>query len=110
MPSQSIRAFHSETQVMGPILASHTVRAAAAGRMKFAWEDIMLDAAEYRAMAAEHHRLAGMCRSPESRERHLRMEEELLTLAAGQECLRASPTGAIDVLASSAPRDHRATP
>ena len=28
----------------------------------------MLDATEYRAMAAEHHRLAAMCRSPESRE------------------------------------------
>jgi hypothetical protein len=58
--------------------------------MKFAWEDIMLDATEYRAMAAEHHRLAGMCRSPESRERHFRIEKELLTLAAGQECLRGA--------------------
>ena len=50
----------------------------------------MLDATEYRAMAAEHHRLAGMCRSPESRERHLRMETELRALAAGEECLHGA--------------------
>ena len=30
----------------------------------------MINASEYRAMAAEHHRLAGMCRSPDSREQH----------------------------------------
>jgi hypothetical protein len=41
----------------------------------------MVNATEYRAMAAEHHRLAGMCRSPESREQHLRLEKEILTLA-----------------------------
>jgi hypothetical protein len=42
----------------------------------------MLDATEYRAMAADHHRLAGMCRSPESREQHLRMEKEFRAFAA----------------------------
>jgi hypothetical protein len=40
----------------------------------------MVDATEYRVMAAEHHRLAGMCRSPESREQHLRLEKELRAL------------------------------
>jgi hypothetical protein len=45
----------------------------------------MVNAIEYRAMAAEHHRLAGMCRSPESREQHLRLERELLELADGKE-------------------------
>jgi hypothetical protein len=47
----------------------------------------MVSATEYRAMAAEHHRLAGMCRSPESRERHLRLEQELLAIANNEECL-----------------------
>ena len=37
--------------------------------------------------ALEPHRLAGMCRSPESRERHLRREQELLRLANNEECL-----------------------
>ena len=46
----------------------------------------MISATEYRSMAAEHHRLAGMCRSPESREQHLRLEQELLALA-NEECL-----------------------
>jgi hypothetical protein len=41
----------------------------------------MINASEYRAMAAEHHRLAGMCRSPESREQHFRLEQEFLALA-----------------------------
>jgi hypothetical protein len=36
---------------------------------------------------SEHHRLAGMCRSPESREQHLRLEKELLVLADNEECL-----------------------
>jgi hypothetical protein len=47
----------------------------------------MVGVTEYRAMAAEHHRLAGMCRAPESRERHLRLELELLTLANNEESL-----------------------
>jgi hypothetical protein len=38
-------------------------------------------------MAAEHHRLAGMCRSPESREQHLRLEQDFLALAGNKECL-----------------------
>ena len=63
---------------------------ASAGRMKLAWEDTMLDATEYRAMAADHHRLAGMCRSPESREQHLRMEKEFRAFAGGEECLHGA--------------------
>jgi hypothetical protein len=58
--------------------------------MELAWEDTMVNATEYRAMAAEHHRLAGMCRSPESREQHLRLEEELRALADRTECLRGA--------------------
>ena len=46
----------------------------------------MVNATDYRTMAAEHHRLAGMCRSPESREQHLRLEKELRALADGEEC------------------------
>ena len=46
----------------------------------------MINAAEYRAMASEHHRLAGMCRSPESREQHFRLEKDFLALAASEEC------------------------
>jgi hypothetical protein len=58
--------------------------------MKYAWEDVMVDATQYRAIAAEHHRLAGMCRSPESREQHLRLEQEFLALADGKECLQGA--------------------
>jgi len=47
----------------------------------------MVTAIEYRAMALEHHRWAGMCRSPESREEHFRLEKELLTLAESEERL-----------------------
>jgi hypothetical protein len=50
----------------------------------------MINATEYRAMATEHHRLAGMCRSPESREQHLRLEKELLVLANSKECLHGA--------------------
>ena len=45
----------------------------------------MVDTTGYRVMAAEHHRLAGMCRSPESREQHLRLEKELRALAGSEE-------------------------
>jgi hypothetical protein len=45
----------------------------------------MVNATEYRAMAAEQHRLAGMCRSPESREQHFRLEKEFRALADGEE-------------------------
>jgi hypothetical protein len=48
----------------------------------------MINATEYRAMASEHHRLAGMCRSPESREQHLRLEQEFSVLADDMERLR----------------------
>ena len=47
----------------------------------------MINATEYRVMAAEHHRFAGMCRSPESREQHLHLEQELRALADREECL-----------------------
>jgi hypothetical protein len=60
--------------------------------MDLAWEDTMVNAAEYRAMAVEHHRLAGMCRSPDSREQHLRLEKELRALADGEECLHGART------------------
>ena len=58
----------------------------------------MVSAIEYRAMAAEHHRFAGMCRSPQSREEHLRLEKQLLAfadlaLADNEEC-----SGGADVL------------
>jgi hypothetical protein len=58
--------------------------------MEHAWEDVMVDATQYRTIAAEHHRLAGMCRSPESREQHLRLEQEFLALADGKECLQGA--------------------
>ena len=60
---------------------------AQAGTNEIAYGDIMINAAEYRAMASEHHRLAGMCRSPESREHHFRLEKDFLALAASEEFL-----------------------
>jgi len=50
----------------------------------------MVDTTGYRVMAAEHHRLAGMCRSPESREQHLRLEKELRALADSEEYLHGT--------------------
>ena len=50
----------------------------------------MINASEYRAMAAEHHRLAGMCRSLESREQHFRLEQQFLALADTEECLHGA--------------------
>jgi len=47
----------------------------------------MVTAIEYRAMALQHHRWAGMCRSPESREEHFRLEKELLARADSEERL-----------------------
>ena len=47
----------------------------------------MVTALEYRAMALQHHRWAGMCRSPQSREEHFGLEKELLALADGEECM-----------------------
>jgi hypothetical protein len=47
----------------------------------------MVTAIEYRAMALEHHRWAGMCRSPESREEHFCLEKELLALAESEDRL-----------------------
>jgi hypothetical protein len=57
------------------------------GRRALAWEDTMGNADQYRAMALQHHRWAGMCRSPESREEHFRLEKELLVLADNEERL-----------------------
>ena len=51
----------------------------------------MINATEYRAMAAEHHRLAGMCRSPESRAQHLSLEQQFRTLAEREERLHPPP-------------------
>src|SRR5215813_5074885 len=50
---------------------------------------VMATAIEYRAMALQHHRWAGMCRSPDSREEHFRLEKELLALADSKERLQA---------------------
>jgi len=50
----------------------------------------MITATEYRSMAAEHHRLAGMCRSAESREGHLHLEIELRRLADNEERTRGA--------------------
>ena len=47
----------------------------------------MVTAIEYRAKALQHHRWAGMCRSPESREEHFRLEKELLASAESEERL-----------------------
>jgi hypothetical protein len=52
----------------------------------------MVNAIKYRSMAAKHHRFAGTCRSPQSREEHLRLEKQLLAfadraLADNEECL-----------------------
>ena len=44
-----------------------------------------LSTSDYRAMAAEHHRLAGMCRSAESREHHFLLEKQLQALADREE-------------------------
>jgi hypothetical protein len=41
----------------------------------------VVNAIKYRSMAAKHHRFAGMCRSPQSREEHLRLEKQLLAFA-----------------------------
>jgi hypothetical protein len=49
----------------------------------------MINESEYRAMAAEHHRLAGF-RSPESLEQHFRLEKEFLALADAEECLHGA--------------------
>jgi hypothetical protein len=63
----------------------------------------MISATEYRFMAAEHHHLIGMCRSPESREQHLRLEKECLELAEKQERLHGTraPQPAADSLRRS---------
>ena len=52
----------------------------------------MVTAIEYRAIALQHHRWAGMCRSPESREEHFRLEQEFLALADSEERLHGCCT------------------
>jgi hypothetical protein len=64
---------------------------APAGTKERAWEDTMVNAADYRAMAAEHHRLAGMCRAPESREHHFQLEKDFQALADSEERLHGAP-------------------
>jgi hypothetical protein len=90
---QSVRAFHSKLW-WDPFKRPAPFVPAPAGRMERAWEDIMVEATQYRAIAAEHHHLAGMCRSPESREQHLRLEKEFLALADGKE--RSQGVGALE--------------
>jgi hypothetical protein len=48
----------------------------------------MVNANEHRAVTAKRYRLAGMCRSPEPREQHFRLEKEFLALAEKEECSR----------------------
>jgi hypothetical protein len=50
----------------------------------------MVNADQFRAMALQHHRWAGMCRAPESREEHFRLEKELLALADSKERLHGA--------------------
>jgi len=74
----------------------------------------MASAIEYRAMALEHHRWAGMCRSPASREEHFRLEKELLALADSEErlagiCGKQSRAGQT-ALATAAAASDRAGP
>jgi hypothetical protein len=61
------------------------------GRLDLRGEDTMINATEYLAMAAEHHRLAGICRSPDSREQHLRLEEQFRALAERGETSHEQP-------------------
>ena len=62
----------------------------------------MLKAVEYRAKAAEHHRLATLCRLPESREQHYRLEQHFLALADSEERSReAQPADGGDGVPSS---------
>jgi hypothetical protein len=89
MESQSTAASRSRKQ-SGCLVSVPPFVPAQAGTNEIAYEDIMINAAEYRAMASEHHRLAGMCRSPESREQHFRLEKDFLALAASEECLRGT--------------------
>jgi hypothetical protein len=53
---------------------------------------ITINPTEYRAMAAEQHRFAGMCRSPKSRQQHLRLEREFLVLAGAEDAPRLCGT------------------
>jgi hypothetical protein len=67
--TQSVRAFHSNLIDGTRSSASHAVRSGRANgtrvRDPLAWEDAMVIATENRTLAAEHHRVAGICRSPE---------------------------------------------
>ena len=87
--------FHRRN-LRGTLLSVPPFVPAQAGTNEIAYEDIMINAAEYRAMASEHHRLAGMCRSPESREQHFRLEKDFLALANMLLTNAASRSGAGD--------------
>jgi len=53
----------------------------------------MVNADQYRAMALQHHRWAGMCRSPESRGEHFRLgvvEDDDLRGARLRVCRRSA--------------------
>ena len=79
-PTQSVRAFRSKLNWWDPFKRSTPFAPAPVGPMELtwedtlAWEDTMVIATVNRAMAAEHHRLACTCRSPESREQHSCLE------------------------------------
>jgi hypothetical protein len=66
----------------------------------------MVNAADYRAMAAEHHRLAGMCRARESREQHFRLEKHFQALADSEERLHGRARSAAASEGSSNRRGH----
>jgi hypothetical protein len=83
-PTQSVR-FSNPYLNWDPFERPTRFVPASAGRTAFAWEDTMINAIQYRAMALQHHRWAGMCRSPESREEHFRLEKEFLALADSEE-------------------------
>jgi hypothetical protein len=67
---------------MGPFFGAPAFRPGTGrGGHSPAYEHIMVNAIKYRSMAAKHHRFAGMSRSPQSREEHLRLEKQLLAFA-----------------------------
>jgi hypothetical protein len=86
------KAFDFPILPNGSCLSVSRRHSVSAGRTALAWEDIVVTAVEYRAMALQHHRWAGMCRLPQSREEHFRLEKELLALADGEERMHGMRT------------------
>jgi hypothetical protein len=71
-----------KSELMGPVFSAPAFRPGTGrGGHSLAYEHIMVNAIKYRSMAAKHHRFAGMCRSPQSREEHLRLEKQLPAFA-----------------------------